>query len=165
MGMHGYLHQVSAKRLSELIAKPDLVMEELYPTDREYDPECTTEKAWNAIQFMVQLLSQLGHFPEDSPYLREGERIGEPLSFDAAEYRTAEEVAVIAEALGAVNDHLLRDAYRPDLMQEYNVYPDIWDRTGEVESNFAWIREHFHSLVSYYQDAAARGNAMLEYLG
>lgn len=165
MGMHGYLHQVSPTRLGELTADPGLVMEELYPDDREPGAECTIEKTWNAIQFMLQLLSQLGHFPENNPYLKDGKKIGEPLSFGPAEYRTPDEVAAIADALAAVDDDLLREAYLPELMQKYNVYPTVWDRRDETESNFEWICEHFHSLVDYYQDAAARGNAMLEYLG
>jgi len=165
MGMHGYLHQVSPSRLRELMADPGLVAEELYPSDREYAPECTIEKTWNAIQFMLQLHSQLGQFPEDNPYLKEAENIGDPLSYGPAEYRTTEDVAAIADALVAIDDTLLLEVYRPDLMQEYNVYPDVWDVPDETEWNFEWIREHFHALVDYYKDAAARGNAMLEYLG
>jgi hypothetical protein len=165
MGMHGYFHQVSLSRLNELIADPDLVMAELYPDDRNFDGRCTVEKSWNAIQFMLQLLSQLGHFPEDSPFLQEGESIEADLSYGPPEYRTPQEVSAIAEALAMIDDDLLREAYRPQLMHEYNVYPDVWGRPEEFESNFEWIRQYFRLMVAYYQDAAARGNAMVEYLG
>lgn len=165
MGMHGYFHQVPATRLEELIGDPSLVMAELYPDDRDDGARCTVEKTWNAIQFMLQLLSQLGHFPEDSPYFDGGVQIGEPLSYDPAEYWTPEQVAAIAPALSEVSDEQLREAYRPDLMTEYNVYPGVWDRDDETEWNFQWIQEHFRSMVDYYAEAAANGNAILEYLG
>ena len=165
MSMHGYLHQISPTRLDELLADPEQVTDELYPSDRDFEPECTVEKTWNAIQFVLQVLSQLGHFPEDSPYLKEGNAIGPDLSYGPAEYRSPQDVSVIADGLAAVDDDMLREAYQPDLMQEYNVYPEVWDAPEQTEWNFEWIREHFRSMVDYYQDAAGRGNAMLEFIG
>lgn len=163
--MHGYLHQVSPSRLDELLVDPEQVVDELYPSDRDFEPECTVEKTWEAIQFILQVLSQLGHFPEDSPYLKEGETIGPELSYGPAEYRTPQEVSTIDETLSVIDDDMLREAYQPDLMQEYHIYPDVWDDPDQTEWNFDWIREHFRSMLAYYRDAANRGNAMLEHLG
>lgn len=162
--MYGYFHQVTPQRLAELLDEPALVQEELYPDEGSAE-RCDIEKTWNAIEFTLTLLAQQGHFPEDSVYFKDPVRIGPPLVYDPAEYWTPEEVGQLAEQFSQITDELFRDAYAPALMAEYHVYPDVWDREDEAEENFQWIRGYFREMTAYFQQAAAAGNAMLQYLG
>jgi hypothetical protein len=107
----------------------------------------------------------LEHFPADSPILDSGITLGDDLSYGPADYRTPDEVAVISSALNKVTEEMLRDAYRPELMTEHNVYPETWDREDQREWNFGWIQGYFQEMTDYYADATSKGNAIFEYLG
>jgi hypothetical protein len=156
MGVHRYFIQLSPARLRELKADDKSVEQVIANGEVDRYPECTVEKTWNAIEFILTYLSYDGHFPKRSPLFR-----GSDLGF--ASCWSARQVAAIADALSAIDSKLLRTGYHLDLMHECNVYPNVWDRADEKEWNFKWIREHFRNMVKYFKDAAARGNAMLGY--
>lgn len=164
MGMWGYLHRVPAVRLSELLANPTEIEAELFPADDVTRfPEQTVEKAWNAIEFILDRLAESGRIPWIGP-LTEGEKTGISFHYGDCWYRTPAEVKQIADILGALSKEDLYAGYMPELMAKYNVYPDIWDREEEKEENFEYVWEWYEDLVKFYQEAAANDEGMLLHL-
>lgn len=164
MGMHRYYQQVTPERLEELLTDPAQVVEELFPSDRDYDPKCTIEKTWNALDFMLRILRQRGVLPDDCPFFEGGVEIGPSLDYGPALYWVPSMVADIASSFRAIDGESLQQAYLPELMVENDVYPGVWDREDEHEWNMDWIGQHFAAMVDYFDDASKRGNGMLEYL-
>src|SRR6266436_1436103 len=97
MSMTGELYRVSAGRLEELLAAPSRIKEELSPADNALDEgkECSVEKTWNAIEFMLDRLAELGRIPWIGP-LTEGTETGVSLHYGPVWYRTPQEVRDIA---------------------------------------------------------------------
>lgn len=164
MGMWGYLHRVPADRLAELLANPAEIEGELFPLDGEkHLLEETVEKAWNAIEFILDRLADSGRIPQIGP-LTEGEATGATFDYGDCWYRTPEEVAQIAAVLDGLSKAEFRTGYLPELMAEYNVYPEIWDRADELESNFEYVWTWYVRMVEFYRAAAASGEGMLLHL-
>jgi hypothetical protein len=163
--MWGYLHRVPADRLSELLANPAEIERAVYPSDDvERFPKHTVEKAWNAIEFILDRLAESGRIPCIGP-LTEGEKTGVTFHYGDCWYRTPADVRRIAETLGNLSKEDFRNGYTPELMATHNVYPSIWDRGGEAERNFDYVWQWYQGLVKFYREAAAIGEGMLLHLG
>lgn len=165
MGMWGYLHRVPAQRLSELLADPARIERDLYPADdvKPY-PEETVEKAWNAIEFILDRLAEAGRIPPIGP-LTEGGKTGIQFHYGDCWFRTPAEVRHIADTLDTISQNEFRKGYLPEIMAKCHVYPDIWDREEEVEANFEYVWGWYQNLVSFYRVAASQGEGMLLHLG
>jgi len=169
MGMHGYLHRVPADRLDELLAHPERIEAELMPVDDEGEP-ClsktteTVEKAWNAIEFILDRLAQAGKIPWIGP-LAEGESTGIEFDYGDCWYRTPDEVRDLAATFEGITKEEFRTGYTPEAMAKHGVYPSIWDRVDEREENFEYVWQWYGIMVDHYRQAAAHGEGMLLYLG
>jgi hypothetical protein len=165
MGMWGYLHRVPAGRLSELLADPARIEDELYPPDDVgRQPEHSVEKTWDAIEFILGRLAESGRVPRVNP-ITGGEVTGTAFHYGDCTYRTPAEVERIAGILGGVSKDDFKRGYAPDVMAEQNVYPDIWDRKEDEERNFEYVWQAYEGLTQFYREAAARGEGMLLHLG
>ncbi|MCZ7645724.1 MAG: YfbM family protein [Planctomycetota bacterium] len=162
--MWGYLHRVPADRLSELLSNPSQIEDELYSFDVKRLPECTVEKTWNAIEFILDRLAESDRIPLIGP-LTEGEKTGIAFDYGECWFRTPAEVKQIADALGGLSKEEFKKGYMPNLMTKHNVYPNIWDREEDYEENFEYVWEWYKGLVEFYQEAAAKGEGMLLHIG
>jgi hypothetical protein len=164
MGMWGYLHRVPADRLSALLADPTQIQRAVLYGDGGELPQGTVEKAWNAIEFILDRLAQAERIPWVGP-LTEGAKTGISFDHGSCWYRTPAEVEQVATVLSGLKKEEFRAGYMPDVMAKYNVYPDIWDRSEEAEENFEYLWGWFSAMVKFYQEAAAKGEGMLLYIG
>src|SRR5439155_15847343 len=96
--------------------------------------------------------------------LTQGEETGFSFDYGPCWYRTTEGVREIAEVLGGLPKEEFKKGYMPELMTEYNVYPDIWDRP-ERDENFEYIWGWYERMVKFYREAAAQGEGMLLHVG
>lgn len=163
MGMWGYLHRVSAERLEELLAERKGIIGALYPRAGEVGlPGCTAEKAWNAIEFVLDRLAQEKRIPRISA-LAGGEETGIEFDNGPCWYRTPAEVKDIARVLGTISKEEFRKGYLPEAMVKAGVYPGIWERP-EREENFDYVWGWFEKVAAFYGEAAVRGEGMLLHL-
>jgi hypothetical protein len=57
----------------------------------------------------------------------------------------------------------LEERFDPEDMEAKDIYPDaIWMREGREA--FDYLVEYYQPLVVFYRDAAARGDAVLQWL-
>lgn len=77
---------------------------------------------------------------------------------------TPDEVKACARDLTSIDEQDLRSAYDPEDMSSQDIYPGIWDREDEHESNLSWLLEAFREVRAFYQDAAQRGHGVLYFL-
>jgi hypothetical protein len=163
--MWGYLHRVPAGRLTEMLANPSEINEALYPSTDEPKrlPECTVEKSWHAIEFILDRLIASGRIPYVSPLVG-GAETGTGFHYGACWYRTPEEVRDVAGALAGLSKTDFRNGYDPARMHEEGVYPNIWDEP-DAEANFEYVWAWFKDMVEFYQQAAQAGEGMLLHWG
>jgi hypothetical protein len=164
MGMWGYLHRVSAEKLSALLADETLIFETLYPAEGvEPLPECTVEKTWNAIEFILDRLAESEQIPWVGP-LTGGTATKTQLDYGAVPYLTSVEVKQLAAILSGISKENFKRGYMPKTMAKVNVYPQIWDRPEEDE-NFEYVSNWYSGMVKFYSTAAEHGDCMLLHLG
>lgn len=158
MSMSGYFHRLSTFRLEELRSNPS----EIEYGELADAKDSTVEKAWNAIEYLLDQLAARGSISAIAP-VTGGKEIGTNLAFGPARYLTADEVGAIAKVLASISPEALREVFDPDAMHAANVYPPIWianDRDWLF--NYVWGR--FQAMVDCFVAAGTVGEAMLVYL-
>lgn len=133
------------------------------PEPREEGDSCYLDKTWQAIHYMVT--GRIDPFDEPSGFIVSGGRLvdgtdvgcyGPPSVF------LSTEVSSIVSALRVFDREAFRGRYKPEEMDEADVYPQIWARDGD--EGFAYIWEHFEQLRSFLGEAQRRGQGFLKYL-
>ena len=84
--------------------------------------------------------------------LTEGAETGCLLHYGPVWYRTPKEVGELASVLTAISCDIFREGFLPDLMADYNVYPEIWDEK-DTEGLFNYVWGHFQTMVQFYRVA------------
>ena len=160
MGMWGYLHRVPADRLCDLLANPAQIQADLYPTKnvKPY-PEQTVEKAWDAIEFILDRLWKADRIPCVSPLT--GGETGIEFDYGDCWYKTPREVKQTAKVLNGISKDDFKTGYVPELMANSNVYPDIWDHKEDAEKNFEYVWRWYTGMVEFYRQAATNGEGLL----
>jgi hypothetical protein len=151
MSMNGELRQIPAAMMDELDDEETVsgLME---------GPGLSVGKAWNALHYLYCGESQAGESaisggaPLDELDLDTG--------YGPPQVLTPAEVATYAAALAAQTDDELRAAYDPEAMKRERVYGCSGDDPGELE----WLLGEARKVRAYYQDAAAKGAGMLQFL-
>ena len=69
--------------------------------------------------------------------------------------------AGVVMALAGLDEAALRARFNPEAFTKADVYPGMWN---EGEDAFVYLLENFAQVSIFFQDAAARGNAVLFYL-
>lgn len=158
MSMIGHFLAVPQTELEALRADPEQIDEFLF-TEHE-DDALDIEKAWHGIHFL--LTSQVGPAAGPLGHVVFGQApiSEEDLGYGPAMGTDAADVAAIAAALDGVTDDELRARFDPAAMDE--VYPNIWDEGDEAMD---YLATHLQSLRAFYRDAAARGHAVITWLG
>lgn len=163
MGMSGCLHRVPAERFTELLANPDEISRALLDPEDDLQrfPDCTVEKTWCAIEFILGRLIETDHIPWTAPLIG-GEEVCDSSGFWCL-YRTPEEVEEIAGVLAGLSKDEFKSAYSPEEMTD--VYPlGFWDQTEVAVLNFDYVWAWYSDMVDFYREAAAKGEGVFLYL-
>ena len=164
MGMAGCFAPVSAARLEALRRDPDSIGEFLYPEDGEGEAEGSidVDKAWQGIHYLLTGTADQGEGPQSLAVFG-GEEFGPELGIGPARFLTPEQVKAVSVALAGFSEGELRANFDPQDMQDQGVYPEIiWVRDGEESLDY--LLENFRPLAEFYADAAARGDAVLQWI-
>jgi hypothetical protein len=182
MGMYASLVQISPSFLQEIKADPSLAQDAWdEPVSLELD------KAWHGLHFLLTGKAE----KHDSPLSKAvmgGKRLEEvelPENFDelSAEeqasileevesdevligynyYLTPEEVKEVANALSNISESDLKARFKElsPSFEEARIYPGI----AANDEDLRFLLQSFEPLVSFYKDAATKGNAVLYELG
>lgn len=164
MGMVGCFSALPETRLADLRRDPDSIEEYLYPDDGESDPPyyIDVDKAWHGIHY---LLTGTAHGGDRllSLAIVGGEEFGPEVGCGPARFLTPAEVAAVSTALAALTIDALCERFDPQDMAAKSIYPDvIWVRDGREALEY--LLEGYQQLVVFYRDAAARGDAVVQWL-
>lgn len=159
--MTGRYRQITPQQLDEMKHVPARVAEILISQPQEPGMAIDVDKAWHGLHYVVTGTAQGGHAPLSMAVLG-GTEIGGDVGYGPAKYLTPEEVKEVAKALAGLDEAALRAKFNPKAMADAKVYPeDLWE--GEDDA-FEYLLENFAMLSIFFQDASARGNAVLFYL-
>ena len=164
MGMVACFTALSAEALRELQDDPDRIEEYLYPDDGESEPPnyIDLDKAWHGIHYLLTGRSEGGD-PPHSLAVFGGEEFGPEVDYGPARFLTAEQVRNVAEALSELSPAALARRFDPKDMEAKQIYPDvIWVRDGKEALDYAL--DNYQQLKLFYRDAAARGDAVIQWL-
>ena len=162
MSMIGNFLRLSSDELAALVADPSSTEAFIYPNDEEHEDSIDVDKAWHGIHYLLTGDSWGGEPPLANAVLG-GTEIGDDFGYGPARYLTADEVHAVAEALKDIAADAFRLRYVPSDLSKNEIYPEIWDDPDD--DAVGYLTTWYETLRDYYIDAAARGQAMLKYLG
>lgn len=161
MGMSGCFAAVDASTLERLRASPDQLEDFLYPDDGDSEPENSVcvDKAWHGIHYL--LAGDVDHVDAPAGWaVMGGREIGEDMGYGPARWLDPDQVRRVAEALPDVDEFSVR--FDPEAMTRNGVYPDvIWLRDAD---SLDYLVENYEPLLTFYRDAAARGDGVFLWL-
>jgi hypothetical protein len=150
--------------LARLQNDPESIEEYLYPDDGEGEPPNYVEvdKAWHGIHYLLTGKADGGQPPLGLAVFG-GEEFGPEVGYGPARFLTPSQVAAVSTALSGLSVADLEERFDPEDMEAKDIYPDaIWMREGREA--FDYLVEYYQPLVVFYRDAAARGDAVLQWL-
>ena len=139
-------------------------MDFLYPdneVESESEADLDIDKTWQAIHFLLTGDAWKGSHPLSNAVLGGVELGDEDVGYGPARYLSASEVAEIAAHLSGISKEALISRFDLNKFRKNGIYPDGWVGSDE-EKNY--ITGYYHKLVSFFQEAAKSGNAMLLYI-
>lgn len=168
MGMLASFTAISAEEFKQVQDDPDLMESLLYNDDEDEDdngeggsghPEMDVDKAWHGIHYLLNQSADGGEGPLVGVILG-GEPIGDDMGMGPARVLTPAEVKAASQALDALTIEELSSRYDPARMTALDIYPTgMWERDGQEGLDYAL--HYFKELVTFYHDAAERGDAMV----
>lgn len=163
MGLYASFRAIDENTAQSLLDDPDAIERLLEEEDEAEDLDALgivdVDKAWHGLHFLLLSIAEEAGGDEDAPLAR-AVLGGEPLSEEEdCRVLGPEEVRDIAEALAAIGEDQLRDAFDPAAMAAADIYPDIWVRDGEEALDY--LLAHFPTLVEFYRATAAAGHGAL----
>jgi hypothetical protein len=164
MGMIGCFVAVSEDTLRNLRSDEDSIEEFLYPDDGDSEPEnyVDVDKAWHGIHYLLTGESGSGQEPL-SLAIFGGTEFGPEVGIGPARFLTSIQVTELANALDAIPVETLAARFNPKDMEQKEIYPDvIWVRDN-MES-LDYLLENYQQLLSFYKDAAGRGDAVIQWM-
>ncbi|HEY9107898.1 MAG TPA: YfbM family protein [Roseateles sp.] len=165
MGMVGCFVPVTDATLERLRSGEESIEEFLYPDDGESEPEgyVDLDKAWHGIHYLLTGEAD-GGTPPLALAVFGGEEFGPEIGYGPARFLTATQAAEVAEALEATSVDALTARFDAQDMEQKQIYPDvIWMRDGTEALDY--LLDNYQQLVTFYRAAAARGDAVIQWLG
>jgi hypothetical protein len=152
--------RLSAEEVATLRADPDTAFDLLLDDEREATAAgrlVYLDKSWHAIHFLLTGTAWDAETPAGQAILG-GVPIGGDSGYGPVRLLERDDVRAIAAALGALDASTLRDRYRPERLNEVDIYPGIWDEDDVFDT---YLLPHFSQLAAFYATAAAEGSAVL----
>ena len=122
------------------------------------------DKMWNGLQFLLDAYVMCNTRAPDllDQAVIGGDSIGSDLAYGPAGVLQPDEVALLSEALTAIDGRLLREGFDAGKMKDHDIYPSsIWSEGDLVVHD---LMTAFVDLVAFYQEAASAGCGMASYL-
>jgi Domain of unknown function (DUF1877) len=161
MGVVVCLTSLSPEALQELQDEPELIEGYLCPDDGEPPHYIDLDKSWHGVHYLLTGQSQGGPEPQSLAVFG-GEEFGPEIGYGPARFLTADQVQEMADALARLPAEVLAKRFNPEDMAAKEIYPDvIWLRDGPRALDYAL--EGYQRLQAFYRDAAARGEAVLQW--
>lgn len=164
MGMVACFAALSPSDLNALRKDTDRIEEFLCPDDGDSEPPnyIDLDKAWHGIHYLLTGLAEGGPEPQSLAVFG-GEEFGPEIGYGPARFLTGDQVRRVAEALAGITPESLAQRFDAEDMEAKQIYPDvIWVRDGEEA--LAYALENYRQLQIFYQEAAARGDAVIQWL-
>ncbi|WP_431095743.1 YfbM family protein [Polaromonas aquatica] len=164
MGMVACFTSLSSEALLELQEEPDRIEAYLSPDDGESEPPnyLDLDKAWHGIHYLLTGLADGGTQPQSLAVIG-GQEFGPEVGYGPARFLTPQQVRSVATSLSGISEEALSQRFNPKDMEAKQIYPDaIWVRDGQEALDYAL--ENYRQLQVFYQDAAARGDVVIQWL-
>jgi Domain of unknown function (DUF1877) len=149
MGTVCGLVELGKDQIDKLLADPENVFD--YLDELEENEEIggvDLDKAWHGIHFLLTGSAWEGEEP--LCYLvKGGEWIGQ--EGEDARVLSPDQIADWANALSTTSADDLRKKYDPVAMAMADIYPRIWDRVDEAQSNLEYLLDYYESLRSFLE--------------
>jgi hypothetical protein len=131
----------------------------LYESDVDEKDQLDTDKAWQAIHFLLCGDPWEGEGPLVNVVLGGTEINAEDIGYGPARFLTATEVKETYEAFKDITSEDLKQKFDVQAMQEYEIYPGYAD-----EEDFAYVSVYYEEVKKIYKRATESGKAMLLYV-
>jgi Domain of unknown function (DUF1877) len=156
MGMVACFASVDNDTLADFIAHPEKL--DGY-VEANYDQFVNLDKSWHAIHFTLTGNAEGGLEPLSSSVLG-GTEIGEDMGYGPMRYLTTEKVREISARLEQIGIEGFKARFSLDQLAEADIYPSgIW--SGDDSQATEYVFSFLPDFLELYQDAAAKGNAIL----
>lgn len=166
MSMIGNLRRATDAEVARLLANPEEIGTFLYgePDGYEDRADVDLDKAWHGIHFVLTG-SKWGGEPPLNFLVSGGTEIGdEDVGYGPARAFTSAEVRRIHEALTAIPPEEFQRRINLGVLAEAGIYPDVWDRADERDSNIEYLASNYATLRSYVETLARDALGMLVYI-
>lgn len=164
MSMIGNYLRISTEELAELRARPDSILDFLYPEGGEPHPpgrHLDIHKSWHAIHFLLNGDPWEGDLPLFNAVLG-GDPIGEQdVGYGPARSLSPDEVREVADALDGIPAYELLERFDEGAMKDAEIYPGGWSDSEEERD---YLSSHYLALVAFFRRASQAGEAMILYL-
>ena len=164
MGMVACYAAVSPSTLEKLVTGEESIEEYLYPNDGESEPSNSIDldKSWHGIHYLLNGTTDGGEGPLAIAIIG-GVEFGPDVGYGPARYLTVAETADVAEALDGISASMLTTRFDPKDMADKDIYlSPMWERDGQEALDYAL--EYFQKLPVFYREAAARGDAVIQWI-
>ena len=162
MSMIGNFIAIDSAALACLVADPERIASFIYPGGADLAPDhLDMDKAWHAIHFILNGRVWEGDGALGLVILG-GEEIGEDIGYGPARYLTPDQVSDVATALSKVSSDDVTQRFDPAALDEAEIYPQTWAR--DDREGLSYVLHYYDKLVSFYRNAATRGDAVLLFI-
>jgi hypothetical protein len=164
MGMVACFASLTPEALEQLVREPEQIECYLYPDDGGGEPPnyIDLDKAWHGIHYLLTGLAEGGPEPQSLAVFG-GEEFGPEVGYGPARFLTADQVRHVAETLSGLAPEALAHRFNAQDMEAKQIYPDvIWVRGRQEALDYAL--DNYRQLRAFYRDAAARGDAVIQWL-
>jgi hypothetical protein len=166
------LRSATEAQRQALLKAPDTLEEFLEDEEDFGDAEGKTfleldiGEAWHGLQYLLTGTAWEGKAPLDF-LVRGGEDVGNiPSDEGTARVLAPDEVKKLSGALNALTEDTLRKRFKPEEMQEQDIYPGTWDEPTEDDVDpEEELLSYFVELRKFVASVGKRGHALLVHIG
>lgn len=162
--MVGCFVAVDTKAIRRLEADPSQLDNFLYPDDGGSEPPNyhDVDKAWHCIHFMLCGSYDKTETPLSWAILG-GTEIGDDVGYGPARILEPEQVQAVANAITKINGEAFKLRYEPKKLKEADIYLAEMCVSEGAEA-LDYLSKQYLGLVTFYQDAAKRGDGVVAWL-
>lgn len=163
MGMDGYLYSISTETYEEATQNPDeaddLMLDRI--SDEEYDGFLSLQQNWQLLHFLLSGDSDAVEASKPITKAVLGGRILGDEETASIRFLAPSEVAEIARALAETDPAALTTKYTAEDFQKAGLYRYEENRHQEISS---FLIALYRDLSGFYEEAAAKGTAVVGYI-
>jgi hypothetical protein len=165
MSISGYILKITAAQLRELLDAPYMIEDVIRVDDVEPSPDALpigpSGQDWHVMHFLLTGKARGASGPLANVILG-GVPIGDDVGDGQTYYLTPEEVKATASALERISPAVLARRFNADALVSEEIYPvACWQDCREMPD---YLIEAYEGLRNYYREAAANGDAMLNWI-